>query len=211
MTKSVIGAGLVLLIWLVNGYYIIQGIRNRVRCEVYMHIGLGLFFSQVVTASVWGNLKLLWSSHFDWLEIIGVILNFPAFILVLASLATLKHQGKPKGHDMTATTTLIQKGIYCLIRQPMTLGMAIWSLAQILMLQSLVSLIIGLLAFFCFFQSARLESELNKKKFGDAYLKYMESVPMWNLFRSMKNYKQLKFGKNKQNGNGQNITKGERP
>ena len=192
MTKTLIGAGLILLIWFVNGYCIIHGIKNRIRSEVFMHIGLGLFFSLVVIASVWGKLKLLWQFHFGWLAIIGLILYIPAFILVFSSLFTLKHQGKPEGHDMTATTTFIQGGVYRLVRQPMTLGMAIWSLALILMLQSLIALMIGLLAFFCFYQSARMESDLNREKFGASYLKYMETVPMWNLFKGIKNIEEKK-------------------
>jgi protein-S-isoprenylcysteine O-methyltransferase Ste14 len=157
-----------------------------------MHIGLGLFLSLVVLASVWGKLKLLWQGHFEWLATIGLILYIPAFFLVLASLISLKHQGKSRGADMTATTIHIQSGIYRLIRQPMTLGMAIWSFALILMLQSLASLIIGSLAFFCFLQAARLEKELNLKKFGAAYQDYMEKVPMWNLIQGIKNIKEKK-------------------
>lgn len=186
MTNYLIGVALIILIWLVNGICIIQGIKSRVRSEVYMHIGLGLFFSLVVLASIWGKLKLLWQGHFGWLATIGLILYIPSFILVLASLISLKHQGKSRGPDITATTTHIQSGIYRLIRQPMTLGMAIWSIALILMLQSLVTLIIGSLAFFCFLQAARLEKELNLKKFGAAYQDYMNKVPMWNLFEGLK-------------------------
>lgn len=151
MTKYLIGLGLIIIIWIVNGICIIQGIKNRVRCEVYMHIGLGLFLSLVVLASLWGKLKLLWQGHFGWLATIGLILYIPSFFLVLASLISLKHRGKSRGADMTATTVLIQKGIYRIIRQPMTLGMAIWSIALILMLQSLGALIIGSLAFFASF------------------------------------------------------------
>jgi len=154
-----------------------------------MHLGLSLFFSLVVLASVWGKLKLLWQGHFGWLATIGLILYIPAFFLVLASLVSLKHQGKARGADITATTVLIRSGIYRLIRQPMTLGMAIWSIALILMLQSLVTLIIGSLAFFCFLQAARLEKELNLKKFGAAYQDYMNKVSMWNLFKGLKNIK----------------------
>jgi len=189
MTNYLIGVALIILIWLVNGICIIQGIKSRLQSEVYMHLGLSLFFSLVVLASVWGKLKLLWQGHFGWLATIGLILYIPAFFLVLASLVSLKHQGKARGADITATTVLIRSGIYRLIRQPMTLGMAIWSIALILMLQSLVTLIIGSLAFFCFLQAARLEKELNLKKFGAAYQDYMNKVSMWNLFKGLKNIK----------------------
>jgi protein-S-isoprenylcysteine O-methyltransferase Ste14 len=193
MTKTLIGLGLILLIWLINGIYIIQGIKNKVRSEVYMHCGLGLFFSLAVILSVWGKLKFLWSAHYDWLATIGLILYLPAFILVMASLVSLKHQGKSRGTDMTATTVMIRSGIYRLIRQPMTLGLAIWSIGLILILQSLAALTIGLLAIFCFFQSARLESKFNQEKFGAAYIEYMETVPRWNLFRGLRSIKEKKM------------------
>jgi len=189
MTKFVIGSGLIIILWLTNGVCIIQGVKNRIRSEVYMHFGLSLFFSLVVMAIIWGKLKLFWEGHFKLLATVGLILYIPAFSLVLASLISLKHQGKSRGPDITATTIHIQSGIYRLIRQPMTLGMAIWSFALILILQSLAALIIGSLAFFCFLQAARLEKELNLKKFGAAYQDYMNKVPMWNFFKGLKNIK----------------------
>ena len=166
------------IIWIVNGIWLIQAAREHVTGEIYMHIGLGIFFSLLV-------LELTIGMHGAWthfgisrLAVIGWILYIPSAILVFGSMIELKHKGKPKTADFTATTTFIDRGIYSLVRQPMTLGLAIWSIALVLVFQSILTVILGLISLFCFWMSARKESEYNIMKFGDTYKEYMEKVPM---------------------------------
>ncbi|GAH57229.1 unnamed protein product [marine sediment metagenome] len=65
--------------------------------------------------------------HFEifWLAVVGWILYIPSAILVFGSLIQLKHKGKPETYDPSYTTTFVDKGIYGIIHQPITLGMAI--------------------------------------------------------------------------------------
>jgi len=129
----------------------------------------------------------LWT-QFDilWLQIIGLILYVPSGILVFGSMFKLKHKGKPDTADPTSTTTFVDTGVYRIVRQPMTLGMAIWSIALILVFQSILSIILGVLSFFCFWMSARKEVEYNTRKFGNEYREYMKRVPMWNIFKRLR-------------------------
>jgi protein-S-isoprenylcysteine O-methyltransferase Ste14 len=174
------------LIWIVNGIWLIQAIREHVASEIYMHIGLGIFFSLLALELIIG-IQGAWT-HFEifWLAVIGWILYIPSAILVFGSMIELKHKGKPKGADFTATTTFIDSGIYSLFRQPMTLGAAIWSIALVLVFQSILAVILGLVSLFCFCMSARKESEYNIEKFGDAYKEYMKKVPMWNILKGLR-------------------------
>ena len=105
----------------------------------------------------------------SWLGLIGWILYIPSAYLVIASMHALKHKGKPETADPTATTTFIDIGVYSVVRQPMTLGMAIWSVALILVFQSILAVILGIVSLFCFWMSARKEAEYNIRKFGDKY------------------------------------------
>jgi protein-S-isoprenylcysteine O-methyltransferase Ste14 len=174
------------IIWIINGIWIIQAIRDHIISEIYMHIGLGIFFSVFVlelTIGIHGT----WM-HFDhfWLGVIGWFLYIPSAILVISSIIELSRKGKPKSADFTATTTIINSGIYGYIRQPMTLGMAIWSVALILVFQSVLTIILSLISLFCFRMSAIKESEYNIKKFGDDYKEYMKKVPMWNILKGVR-------------------------
>jgi protein-S-isoprenylcysteine O-methyltransferase Ste14 len=146
-----------------------------------MHAGLGIFFS-LLTLELTVGRQGIWA-HFDvfWIAVIGWFLYIPSALLVFGSIIELHRKGRPKGPDFTATTALIRSGIYGYIRQPMTLGMAIWSVALILVFQSGPSVILGILSLFCFWMSARKENEYDLRKFGDDYKEYMEKVPMWNI------------------------------
>jgi protein-S-isoprenylcysteine O-methyltransferase Ste14 len=183
--RYILCVGICAVIWIVNGRWIIQAVREHVTSEIYMHIGLGTFFSLLALELIIG--KQGYWTHFEifWLAVIGWILYIPSAILVFGSMIELKHKGKPKSADFTATTTFIDAGIYSLFRQPMTLGMAIWSIALMLDFQSVLAVILGVVSVFCFWMSARKESEYNIKKFGDAYKEYMKQVPMWNIFKGL--------------------------
>lgn len=174
------------IIWIVNGIWLIQAAREHVTSEIYMHTGLGVFFSLLALELTIG-MHSAWR-HFgiSWLEVVGWILYIPSAILVFGSMIELKRTGKSKTSDFTATTIFIDRGIYSLIRQPMTLGLAIWSIAWLLVFQSILAVIFGLISLFCSWMSARKESEYNIIKFGDIYKKYMIKVPMWNILKGLR-------------------------
>jgi protein-S-isoprenylcysteine O-methyltransferase Ste14 len=79
--------------------------------------------------------------------------------------------------------------MYSLIRQPITLGMAIWSVALISVFQSIPSIVLGASSMLCFWMSARKEAEYNVRKFGDRYKTYMKMVPMWNIIGGLRRAK----------------------
>ncbi len=178
--------GICAVIWIVNGIWLIQAAMEHITSEIYMHIGLGIFFSLLALELTIG-MHGAWT-HFkiSWLAVIGWILYVPSAVLVFSSIIELKRRGKPKTADFTATTTFINRGIYGLIRQPMTLGLAIWTIALILVFQSVLTVILGLISLFCFWMSARKESKYNIMKFGDTYREYMERVSMWNILKGLR-------------------------
>ena len=173
--------------WFWNGRCIAEGIKEHVPSEIYMHTGMGLFFMILTLELTIGNLGMWARLDVFWLQVIGYILYVPAIYLVAASHKDLEHKGKTT--ERLATTKLIDTGIYGVIRQPMALGMAFFSVAIILLGQSVLSVILGVSLLFCFWMSARTEAEYNARKFGDKYKKYMERVPMWNFLKGIKNKK----------------------
>jgi protein-S-isoprenylcysteine O-methyltransferase Ste14 len=173
-----------IVIWIVNGRWLIESIKRQVTSEIYTHIGLGTFLTLLALELTMG-MQGSWP-HFNvkWLGIIGWILYLPAAFFVFGAIANLQHKGKPAG-EMTETTRIVTTGIYGLIRQPITLGMFIWSVALILVFQSLVSIIFCLPSALCFWIAARKDTANNIKKFGVDYEEYMRKVPMWNFFKGL--------------------------
>jgi protein-S-isoprenylcysteine O-methyltransferase Ste14 len=172
-------------VWIVNIKEMIHAVKNRMLSEIFIHAGLGLFFSIMIiewTLSAfdyWERLNIL------WLKIIGFVLFLPSAYLEWTSHEMLKHEGNPEGGKLDATTVFVDSGIYSIVRQPMTLGMAIWSFALILVFQSLLSLILGVACVLSFWLSAKIEGEHNISKFGEAYRDYIQKVPMWNVLSGL--------------------------
>jgi protein-S-isoprenylcysteine O-methyltransferase Ste14 len=186
MYRYILCVGICAIIWIVNGRYIIQAMREHMTSEIYMHTGLAMFFTLLTFGSALGTFKLWGQLGIRWLTIVGLLLYIPSGYLVALSMHALKYKGKPKNTDFTATTTFIDSGIYSFVRQPMTLGMAMWSVALILVFQSILAVILGVVSLFCFWISARKESEYDIRKFGNAYKEYMKKVPMWNISKGLR-------------------------
>ncbi|MEA1965266.1 MAG: isoprenylcysteine carboxylmethyltransferase family protein [Candidatus Aerophobetes bacterium] len=155
---------------------------KRIVSEIYGHCGISFFLTSLVLGL--GNV----GTQYDVfpLRIIGFILYLPAAFLVISPAVALKQKGKPKSRDLTTTTELVDTGIYQIVRHPMSLGMAIGAIGLMLTFQSLLSIMLGILAIFCLRIYSKKEDTFNIEQFGDSYREYMERVPMWNIFERIK-------------------------
>lgn len=176
---------LIFIVWNFNVRKRIKGIKQQIK-KIFMPMGMGIFSNLVVFSLTIGK-PVVWMC-FDilWLRIIGFILFIPAAILVFSSFLQLKRKGEPETIIPTESTVFINTGIYGIVRQPMTFGMAIWSVALILTFQTVISIILGTFLVFCFWMAARKEAEYNIEKFGDEYKEYMKKVPMWDVFKGLR-------------------------
>lgn len=186
MYRYILCISICAVIWVINGMWIIQAAREHIASEVYIHAGLGLFFTVLALEFILRIFKLWMRFDISWVRIIGYVLYAPSGFLVFCSMIELKRQGKPQTYDPSYTTTLVDTGIYGVIRQPITLGMTIWSIALILVFQSILSIILCVVSITCFWFSARKESEYNISKFGDSYKEYMRKVPRWNFVKGLR-------------------------
>lgn len=186
MYRYILSVAICAVIWIVNGKEIIGALRERATSEIYIHTGLGIFFSLLTLEWALGVFRLWTRFEILSLRVIGLILFIPSAYLVATSHYELKHKGRPATAKISTTTAFVDTGIYCIVRQPMTLGMAIWSIALILVFQSVLSIILGASSIVCFWLSARKEAEYNIGKFGDNYREYMKKVPMWNIIKGLR-------------------------
>jgi steroid 5-alpha reductase family enzyme len=159
--------------------WIIPVVRARQFYEVYMACGLGIFFSIIVLGlMVWKDDQIAPVAY------LGLVLYVPGVALVAYSFITLKRKGKPES-GWEPTTTLIDSGVYRVVRHPLYLGSALFTVGIMLIVQSIPSTVLGLVAVFCFWMVSRGEDKFNVEKFGDAYRQYMKEVPAWNAFKVM--------------------------
>jgi len=182
--RYILSVAALALVWIANGKWLGEAVRQRVTSEIYMHLGLGLFFTLLVAEGILDPLGALQLSVL-WVRVTGYALYLPAAYLVLASHQALK-KVNPEAADLTATTVFVDTGVYELVRQPMTLGMFLWTIGLMLVFQSAFSVILGIPSLLCFWMSATKESGYNISKFGDAYEAYMKRVPMWNPLKRLR-------------------------
>ena len=186
MHRYVLCTAISAVVWIINGRWLAHAVRQRIASEIYIHTGLGLFFTLLVVELALGALRLWPRFDITWIQIFGFALYVPSACLVIASFHALKSKGRPESADPTATTAFVDNGVYGIVRQPMTLGMAIWSVALVLVFQSALAAILGVVSLVCFWISAKRETEYNLSKFGEKYGGYMNKVPMWNILRTLR-------------------------
>lgn len=85
--------------------------------------------------------------------------------------------------------TIVDTGILRVVRHPIYMGTAIWSFALILVFQSILSIVLGIIAIFLLWMASREEDKFDARKFGDSYREYMTRVPMWNALEGLKGFR----------------------
>jgi len=149
--------------------------KNRI-FEIYAGSGIA-FCLTLVIFGLFGGYK---EAELLSIQLVGNILLYIAIVLALISLITLRVKGKPE-QGFENTNVLIEGTIFGVIRHPLYLGLTIWGISQIFVIQSVISILLGILAIFCFWMSSKKEDEFNIKKFGDNYRDYMKKVPRANF------------------------------
>ena len=99
------------------------------------------------------------------LQVVGNALIYITIALALITFVTFRSKGKPK-KGIEETTVLIEGTIFGVIRHPLYLRFALWGIGQILLIQTVVSTILGIVAIFFSWMASRKENEFNIKKFG---------------------------------------------
>jgi protein-S-isoprenylcysteine O-methyltransferase Ste14 len=158
--------------------WIIPVIRKRIVYEIYVACGVGIYFSLIVLGWIWKTIDI------QPLLYIGYTLIVLGIAFFISSIRSLKHKGKPKS-GWEHTTEIVDSNIFRVVRHPLYLGGAIAMVGIVLVVQSIPSTILGLVAIFCFWMASKKEDEFNIKKFGDGYKEYMKKVPMWNILKGL--------------------------
>ncbi|MHA1807883.1 MAG: methyltransferase family protein [Candidatus Thorarchaeota archaeon] len=97
-------------------------------------------------------------------------------------ILTLKRKGGvPEGKGYVHTTALVDSGLYSIIRHPQYTAGLLFSLALILISQSWLILILGVVVISSLYVDILMADRLDLDKFGDEYKRYMREVPRTNF------------------------------
>jgi len=151
---------------------LIPVVQERRAWIAYAHGGTGLFFTSLLL-----NLGLHQTGDIAdivWLEIIGFVLFIPAAILIASAIVAITHGD------------LIKTGMMSIVRHPMYLGTAIASFTLIFIFQSILSIVLSIIAIALLWMASKMEDDYNIERFGDSYRKHMTLVPRWNVFKGLR-------------------------
>ena len=165
--------------------FILHWITGSIPKHRIFEIYAGLSISICLTLLIFGLFGWYQIAISQALQIIGSVLICITIVLALITFATFKYKGKPK-KGFEETTVLIEGTIFGVIRHPLYLGFALWAIGQILAIQSIISVVLGIIAVFFSWMAAQKEDEFNLKKFGNSYRDYMKKIPMWNIVKGIR-------------------------
>ena len=151
---------------------LIPVVRERRAWMAYAHVGTGLFFTSLLLSL--GFHQAGDFADIVWLKIIGFVLFIPAAILIASAIVAITHK------DLAKT------GMMSIVRHPMYLGTAIAAFALILVFQSILSIVLSIIAIVLLWMASKMEDDYNIERFGDSYREHMKLVPRWNVFKALR-------------------------
>ena len=151
---------------------LIPVVRERRAWIACAHGGTGLFFTSLLLCLGLHQTGDL--ADIVWLKIIGFVLFIPAAILMVSAIVAITHGD------------LVKSGMMGIVRHPMYLGTAIAAFALILIFQSLLSIVLPIIAIVLLWMASKIEDDYNIERFGDSYREHMTRVPRWNVFKKLR-------------------------
>jgi protein-S-isoprenylcysteine O-methyltransferase Ste14 len=151
---------------------LIPVVQERRAWIVYAHGGTGLFFTSLLLSL--GLHQTGEIADIVWLEIIGFVLFIPAAILIASAIVAITHKD------------LVKTGMMSIVRHPMYLGTATAAFALILVFQSILSIVLSIIAIVLLWMASKMEDDYNIKRFGNSYREHMTLVPRWNVFKGLR-------------------------
>jgi protein-S-isoprenylcysteine O-methyltransferase Ste14 len=100
---------------------------------------------------------------------------------LLPVLEFRKHGRVSNGRSYIRTTTLVNTGIYSIVRHPQYVTFMLWALAGMLLFQHWIIVLLGVFVFPLTYSDLMKADESAIEEFGVAYTAYMNEVPRVNF------------------------------
>jgi len=116
------------------------------------------------------------------LFVLGNLTTAMGLVLILLAIGTLRARGRPEaGKDFAASTVLVRRGVYAVVRHPLYLGWLLLYPAAMLVSQHWLVILLGTVGAGSMLAICREADRELVGKFGAAYAEYMREVPRLNL------------------------------
>jgi len=116
------------------------------------------------------------------LFVLGNVIVGVSILLIILAIVTLRRKGKSQeGEAFTATTVVVKRGVYSVVRHPLYLGWLLTYPAVMLVSQHWLIVILGVIGIASIDQITRTADEELVEKFGLDYVTYMQEVQRLNI------------------------------
>jgi len=140
----------------------------------------------LLMANIVQNILIEHEAALEWLKYVGLVFIIPILILWPLPVFTLrKHGNISNSGSFLATTQLVEKGIYKLIRHPQYLSFMLLSIGMALINQDVITTVISIFTIGFMFAGIKEEEQLMIEQFDNDYLTYKKRVPSINIFRGL--------------------------
>jgi protein-S-isoprenylcysteine O-methyltransferase Ste14 len=137
-----------------------------------INIALNIFFKSDTPS---GNLKG-----------VSILFFIPAIILWTLPVLTLRRFGDvSQSGSFLATTEMVDKGIYRIIRHPQYLGFMLLSIGMALFYQLDITIFFSVITIILLAFGIKEEERMLISQFGEEYENYQKKVPSLNLFAGL--------------------------
>ena len=127
------------------------------------------------------NLRGWFADLFAWYQVCSWLLLILSIIPLIAGIIMLRTIGKPTD-ELEATTELVTKGIFILIRHPLYASLLYLAWGIFFKSPSLLDGCLVIVASAFLYATARADEAECKVKFGDEYTSYMKNTRMFIPF-----------------------------
>jgi protein-S-isoprenylcysteine O-methyltransferase Ste14 len=119
---------------------------------------------------------------FQYLDYIGWILLVLSIYFAIAPVYVFKKKASvPKGKSYIHTKTIVDTGIFAVVRHPQYLSMLLVEIGLILIVQHWLILILSIICIILTYYGILKQDKILVKKFKEDYISYMKRVPSTNF------------------------------
>jgi protein-S-isoprenylcysteine O-methyltransferase Ste14 len=120
------------------------------------------------------------------LRLMAVVTGVGCLPLIFLPMFTLKRHGEvPEGESYMATTRVVDRGLFGVVRHPQYLGYILMGITFALVSQRWYSVGLAALGSVFFLLHTRQEEGVLQDRFGPEYVDYMARVPALNLLSGL--------------------------
>ncbi len=122
------------------------------------------------------NLVIEYLDYFGW----GLLIL--SIYFALAPVYIFKKKAKvPKGKSYIHTKTIVDTGVFSIVRHPQYLSMLLVEIGIVLIVQHWLILILSIICIILTYYGILLQDKILVRKFKDDYIEYMKKVPRTNF------------------------------